>query len=113
MSYIEWEDEQLNETAVRLLVQRHREEYDALRGDAIASRIRELERQVLDHVRLINQLRAQNPDGISVPSLTETAGILSTQNDELSAVVTKLERRVDKLMRENTKLRQLVAEGKP
>lgn len=107
----EWEDEQFNRRAVELLVERHRDEYDELRGVQLQGQIAALERLVRESVDQINHLRKQNPDGVSVPSLTETANILASENDDLHKLVRKLEGRVDKLTKENRNLRELVADS--
>ena len=109
MDYIEeWEDEPLHEQATRELVDRHRKEYNELRGSFTQLAISALERKVRESVDTIRRLQEQNPDGISVPSLTDTANILAVENDRLVGELRALERRLENIEKENSKLRDLV-----
>ena len=110
MDYIEdWEDEPLHEQATRELVDRHRKEYNELRGTFTQARVAALERQVRESVDAIRQLREQNPDGISVPSLTDTANILASENDKLQEILQGMKSKIGDLESENRRLRDLVS----
>jgi cell division protein FtsB len=108
-SDIEWEDERISKVAMLKLIELHREEYDELTGKAAADRAEELQRQVESTLRQIAALQKMNPNGVNAPALTQTANALVAENDELRAEVYSLERRIDRLAKENVKLRDLVA----
>lgn len=107
----DWEDERVDRQAVLKLIERHRAEYDELAGIEIERRITELQRQVADALRQIEGLRAMNPDGVNAPALTETANALVAENDGLRDEQRKLERKIERLTKENRKLRELVADA--
>jgi hypothetical protein len=102
-------DEKLHERAVRELVVRHREEYDELTGRAAEEEIARLQRQVRDALSTIEKIRAANPDGVAVPALTESANGLARENDELRDELRKRDRRIARLEKDNTKLKELMA----
>jgi hypothetical protein len=108
--FFSW-DNTLNRRAVRALVERHREEYEELSGKAAADRIAQLERQVHDTLRAIETLRSANPDGVSVPALTQTANNLVKENDELRELIRTLERGNKRLKEDNRKLREMLADA--
>jgi hypothetical protein len=102
-------EERVNKAATLKLIDLHREEYDELTGQAAAERAEQLQRQMNAALRDLAQLKAMNPEGVNAPALTETANALALENDELRLAVRSLTRRADKLAKENTKLRDLVA----
>lgn len=105
--------ERINRQAARQLIERHQQEYDELTGAAAQARADQLQREITDALREIKHLRSMNPDGINAPALTETANGLVAINDELRVTVKSLTRRANRLAKENTKLRDMLAESEP
>jgi phage shock protein A len=105
-------EERLHDRAVRVLVGRHREEYDELTGRAAEEEIARLQGQVRDALSTIEKIRAANPDGVAVPALTETANALAAENDGLREEFRKMERKLARLEGTNVKLRKMIGELK-
>ena len=74
--------ETLVKSAVRQLVENHREEYEELAGVVIQNEIDSLKKRVLEQKKQIERLQALNPGNVNVPVLTQTANRLQAAVEE-------------------------------
>jgi hypothetical protein len=106
-----YEEERINEKAMRELIAKHRDEYDALVGAAAERRIAQLEREVYLANVALGEVRAMNPNGTNVTALEMTVEGLAAHSDHLERELIKERKKNERLQKQLDLFKKAVREA--